>query len=74
MVAGVAVPQCPAGVGWAGSNVFGDWRLCVQCPWPWALGSNGLAGVQEWEPESTWSPWVCGCRVEGVLRVSRFCP
>lgn len=24
----VAVPQCPARVGRAGSNVFGDWRLC----------------------------------------------
>jgi hypothetical protein len=70
----VPVPQCPAGVGWAGSNVFGFWRLCVGCPWPWALGSKGLAGVQEWELESTWSPWVCRCRVEGVLRVSRFCP
>lgn len=24
----VAVPQYPARVGWAGSSVFGDWRLC----------------------------------------------
>lgn len=28
MVARVAVPQCRAGVGWAGSSVFGNWRLC----------------------------------------------
>lgn len=27
MVARVAIPQCPAGVGWAGSIVSGDWRL-----------------------------------------------
>lgn len=60
MVTRVAISQCPAGVGWAGSNVFGDWRLCgVSLALDKAKGlwlvSNGLAGVQEWEPESTWS-------------------
>lgn len=59
-------PSVPgrAGVGWAGSNVFGDWRLCVRCPWPWALGSNGLAGVQEWEPERKHVESL-GVRVQG---------